>query len=171
MSEIFQSRRGFIRGAMAASGVVWLPTGFACSGEDDDPEGAVIVPEWQQMADGLEESNQCCWSRSQPATGQGAGGVDPHVPNISVSPTGLVTVSFAVDHPMTSAHWISTIYVRDQSNLVIGLRDYGQSALLPQYSRGEVPGMRFQAPPGTTRVQAYAYCNLHQHWAGDVVNV
>lgn len=171
MSEIYQNRRGFIRGAMAVSATVLVPSSFACSGEDDDPEGAMVIPEWQQMADGLEESNQCCWTRAQPATGEGAGGVDPHVPIVTVSRSGLVEVTFAAAHPMTAAHWISTIYVRNQNNLVIGLRDYGQAALLPQYSRGEVPGMRFQAPPGTTRVQAYAYCNLHQHWAGDAVNV
>lgn len=171
MSENYQSRRGFIQGALAASAVVAVPNTFACSGEDDADGGAVVIPEWQQIADGLEESNQCCWTRAQPATGEGAGGVDPHVPVVSVNRTGRVEVTFAMPHPMTEAHWITTIYVRDQNGLVIGLRDFGQAALLPQFSRGEVPSLAFQAPPGTTQVRAYAYCNLHQHWAGDVTNV
>lgn len=170
MSENHQSRRGFMQGALAVSAVVAVPSSFACSSEDNS-EGAVVIPEWQQIADGLEESNQCCWTRSAPATGQGAGAAATHVPVVTVSGTGLVQVTFAMAHPMTSAHWITTIYVRDQDGLVIGLRDFGQAALLPQFSRGEIPEMQFQAPPGTRQVRAYSYCNLHQHWAGDVESV
>jgi desulfoferrodoxin (superoxide reductase-like protein) len=170
MLERPQSRRGFMTEVLAASAVVAALAHLGCSSEDNS-ERAVLVPDWQQIADGLEASNQCCWSQSMPPSGPQAGSADMHAPVVSVSRSGEVEVTFAAAHPMTAEHWITTIYVRDQDGVVIGLRDFGQSALLPQFSRDEVPRLSFAAPPGTTRVRAFSYCNLHQHWAGESLDV
>jgi desulfoferrodoxin (superoxide reductase-like protein) len=94
-----------------------------------------------------------------------------HLPRVTLSDTDDIEVRFEEDHPMTTEHWITTLYVRDQDGVVIGFRDFGQSALLPQYSRDEVPELSFPAPIRTQWVRAYAYCNLHQHWAGDVLQL
>jgi len=130
------------------------------------------VPEWQQIADGLESSNQCCWNSGDLPTGASAGAPEEHLPVVTVTDPGLLKVTFVENHPMTAEHWITTLYVRDQNGIVIVLRDFGQAALLPQFARDEVPEIEdVQAPRGTTQVRAYSYCNLHQAWVGDLTEL
>lgn len=152
----------------------WAPLAalalFAC-GNADNTRSASVVPEWQQVADGLESSAQCCWSSEDLPTGEGAGAPEMHLPRIALSADDVIEVSFEADPAMTAEHWITTLYVRDQDAVVIGFRDFGQSALLPQFSRNEVPSLEFPAPLRTEWVRAYSYCNLHQHWVSDVLEL
>jgi desulfoferrodoxin (superoxide reductase-like protein) len=143
----------------------------ACGSTGGDPQRAVVVPEWQEVADGLEASNQCCFSRAEPPTDPAGGAPDNHAPELAVTDEGQAIVSLAAGHPMTESHWITTLYVRDQSGIVIGYRDFGQIGLKPQFSRNYVPELRFDLPAGTTNVRAFSFCNLHSHWVGIATNV
>lgn len=173
MSESNQSRRGFIKGTLAIGAVVAVPSGLACS-SDDPAEGAVVIPEWQEIADGLEAPNgPCCYTATAPpgAGVANAGQASNHLPVLTIANNGTVTVSLATPHPMirqngaTRAHWITTMYVRDQDGLVIGFRDFGQLEVKPQFEGRSNPSLSFSLPPGTTRVRAFSYCNLHDVWA------
>ena len=150
----------------AALGAVAL---LAC-GNADNTQSARIVPEWQQVADGL-ESAQCCWSREDLPTGAGAGTPEPHLPLVTLTAEDVIVVSYEADPAMTDEHWVTTLYVRDQDAVVIGYRDFGQAALLPQFSGNEVPSLEFPAPLRTEWVRAYSYCNLHQQWISDVLEL
>jgi desulfoferrodoxin (superoxide reductase-like protein) len=74
---------------------------------------------------------------------------------------GAATVT--VMHGMSVEHWISDIYLRNQDDIIIGYVEL----------TGEDPEARarFDLPRGTTRITAYAYCNLHDHWTADSVRV
>jgi len=176
MSESNHSRRGFIKGTLAMSAVVVVPSGLGCSSDDDAGGGAVVIPEWQEIADGLEAPNgPCCYTATAPpsATVPNPGKATNHLPVLAIASNGTVTVSLAEPHPMvrengtTRAHWITTMYVRDQDGLVIGFRDFGQLEVKPQFEGRNNPSLTFSLPPGTTRVRAFSYCNQHDAWASD----
>ena len=152
-----------LRAALAA------PALLAC-GNADNTRSAAVVPEWQQVADGL-ESAQCCWSREDLPTGAGAGAPEDHLPLVTLTDEDVIEVRYEADPAMTAEHWITTLYVRDQDAVVIGYRDFGQAALLPQFSGNEVPSLEFAAPLRTEWVRAYSYCNLHQQWISDALEL
>jgi desulfoferrodoxin-like iron-binding protein len=143
---------------------------FGC-GNADNTSRPPVVPEWEQAAAGLESSSQCCWSREQVPTADGAGTPEMHLPLVRLTEEDEIEVAFEQAHPMTAEHWITTIYVRNQDAVVIGFRDFGQAQLLPQFSRDQQPELSFAAPLRTTLVRAYSYCNLHGHWASDLVRL
>jgi desulfoferrodoxin (superoxide reductase-like protein) len=179
MSESNQSRRGFIKGTLAMSAVVVVPAGLACS-SDDPAEGAIVVPEWQEIADGLEApKGPCCYTAAAPpaANVANAGQASNHLPVLAIANSGTVTVTLGAAHPMvrengtTRAHWITTMYVRDQDGLVIGFQDFGQTEVKPQFEGRTNPSLSFSLPPGTTRVRAFSYCNQHDVWATEFESV
>ncbi|MET0414174.1 MAG: hypothetical protein ABW217_22885, partial [Polyangiaceae bacterium] len=67
-------------------------------------------------------------------------------------------------------HWLTVMYVRDQNNVVVYLRDFGQEQIKQQYLN-QNPTFSFDVPPGTTSLRAYSFCNLHQHWRGRRVEI
>jgi desulfoferrodoxin (superoxide reductase-like protein) len=179
MPENNQSRREFVQGVLAVSAVLVVPSGIGCS-SDDDVAGAIVVPEWQEVADGLEAPNgPCCYTETSPPGPNvtNRGDASNHLPVLTLRNNGLVIVSLANPHPMTRgnattpAHWITTMYVRDQDGLVIGFRDFGQSQVKPQFEGRTSPTLEFAMPPGTTSVRAFSYCNLHDVWATDIQRV
>jgi desulfoferrodoxin (superoxide reductase-like protein) len=158
-----------LRTALLASSAL-AGLSLAC-GNADNTQSATAVPEWQQVADGLESSAQCCWSAGELPTGDDAGAPEAHLPIISLLDGDILRVGFEQALSMTSEHWITTVYVRDQDGIVIGFRDFGQYQLLPQFADDPVPVLEFPAPLRTEWVRAYSYCNLHQHWVSDVLGL
>lgn len=143
-----------------------------CSSQSGQPVAtSVLVPQWQEVADGLEASNQCCYTPDDLPDDPNLGVPDQHLPVARVLAEGLLEITTAEPHEMTPEHWITTMYVRDQADVVIGFRDFGATELKPQFSRNYVPSLVFPLPAGTTRVRAFAFCNRHSHWASDAMRL
>jgi len=67
-------------------------------------------------------------------------------------------------HPIGVGHWIDLLYVLDQNDEVVTMRDLN--------SYESVPAMhRFAIPAGVTSLTPYEHCNLHGLYRGDVVAV
>jgi desulfoferrodoxin (superoxide reductase-like protein) len=166
----YRSRRAFSRRSLAAGAIAL--SGLACS--DGNTDGPVLVPEWQSIAAGLEATGgPCCWTEENPDTSEGAGMASNHAPLISVDSDGIATVSLAAEHPMDPEsagveHWITTMYAKNQDDVVVGFQHFGQTEVLPQWSGRRNPSLEFAVPAGTTSLRAYSYCNLHDHWASKV---
>lgn len=177
MSSNSPSRRQFIKnsGLSAAVTSFVLPTVVAC-GDDDAPFEPVL--EWEAKASALERNANCCWTEADPP-GMGSnndGRALNHAPVIAMDGSDLM-VFFEGGHPMTVAHWITSVYVKDQRGTVIWFSDFGETRILPaqvadgpQYN-ADNPAIIIEPPAGTTRVKAYAYCNRHQHWTSDVASI
>lgn len=176
MSDKAQSRRKFLANTSAITAAVALPA--AVVGCSDDKQPTVDVnPEWEEIADGLEQSKQCCWTGDENPVPANRPTVGAHLPEIEFSEVdgrmrarvftlgdeaGSGTLS---PHPMLREHWITTMYARNQDGVIVYLRDFGESEIKQQFINSS-PEMEFDVPAGTTWLRAYAFCNLHQHWRG-----
>ena len=164
-----KSHRTLIGSSLAAIAIAAAPGSFGCS--DGNLDAAVVVPEWQSIAAGLEaRGGPCCWTEANPDTSEGAGMASNHAPVLSIDSDGVATVSLAAEHPMDPPsagvkHWITTMYAKNQDGVVVGFQDFGQLEVLPQWAGRRNPSLEFVIPAGTTSLRAYAYCNLHDHWA------
>ena len=146
---------GFLGGAAATPAI-------ACYGSTPigggDPGEA-----WERRAQQLEESNGVNRADDE---GVWPGKAATHVPAIVVDKArGTATVSST--HPMTEAHWLTTIYVRDQDGVVIHLIEF----LARGADAATTATTTFSIPSGTTSMTAYAYCNLHDAWSSAEVAV
>lgn len=172
MSLKSPSRRQFIKksGLSAAVTSFVLPAGFACGSDDDEPFEPVL--DWESKASALEKSANCCWTAaSEPgADSDNAGRAPNHAPVVGTTADGDLKVWLASGHPMTEAHWITSMYVKDQRGVVIWYVNFGEERILPSQVATtpqwmeETPAILIRPPSGTTLVKAYAYCNLHQNW-------
>jgi hypothetical protein len=59
---------------------------------------------------------------------------------------------------VVGAHYITTIYVKTDAGMVIGLIEFAATDPAP-------PSVTFVLPAGTKSVTAYEFCNLHGLWA------
>jgi len=180
MSDRVQNRREFLAQSGMLASAAALPAALtACSSEDDPPAFQPNL-EWEDTADGLEQSPLCCWTGDPSETG--SPGVGAHLPEISIDTVNgrlRATVFTRGDenntgeiapHPMTAVHWLTVMYVRDQNNVVVYLRDFGQEQIKQQYLN-QNPTFTFDVPAGTTSLRAYSFCNLHQHWRGERIEI
>jgi desulfoferrodoxin-like iron-binding protein len=86
-----------------------------------------------------------------------------HVPLLSMAGD---TATVRVPHPMTSEHYITTVYLRDQDDIVLALYAFAQPV------PGEDEASVDQAIPvfvPVRAVTAYAHCNQHGVWKSDVL--
>lgn len=99
---------------------------------------------------------------------------EKHTPFIALNDDGTASVLVGriggSVHPMTGSpdgvgtpHWITEIYVMDQSRKIVAMSTLD--------SADEYATMNFTVPEGTTQVQAYAWCNIHGLWASAAVEV
>ncbi len=165
-SDTTMTRRGFFKMAGLATATIAIPSSlWACGGEVQfaNPDAANYTSEaprneaWEDLA---EMHEQELYTAEDP--GPWADKIDVHVPMITLN-EGEGTVTVSVMHGMSQEHWIPTIYVRDQDGIVVGLVELDGDA-------PEATGT-FTLPRGTTRVTAYAYCNLHAHWTAESMRV
>ena len=82
-----------------------------------------------------------------------SGKVAGHMPVLSINGT---SATVTVDHGMSSAHFIDTIYVRDQSGAVVHMQTFDGSEASAQTT--------FEIPSSATTLTAYEHCNLHGLW-------
>jgi len=146
------ARRSFL-GFLAGGGAA---TAAGCMiGEGEVP---VLSNEtWEARASQLEAASQTVYTAAAP--GMWAGKEGTHVPRITFDPDGSITVSST--HGMVQDHWITTLFVRDQDGKVIHLEE------LPGRGPAIGPARTTFVPRVDTRtITAYAYCNLHDLWAG-----
>ena len=68
---------------------------------------------------------------------------------------------------MTEAHWLTTIYGRDQDGVVIHLIEFVARGA----GAATAATTSFSIPSGTTSMTAYAYCNLHDAWSSVATQV
>ena len=96
--------------------------------------------------------------------GQYAGKEMSHTPVVELDD---LTAKINVNHPMNVDHWITTVYLKDQSGTVVFLREF-----LPQDQNmdGKL-SFDVELPTGVTKLQAYAFCNKHDLWKSTEVSV
>jgi desulfoferrodoxin (superoxide reductase-like protein) len=181
MSDRIQNRREFLAQSGMLASAAALPAAITGCSEDDSP-GVEVNQEWEEIADGLEQNPRCCWTGDPDEQAAGSPSVGAHLPEISFDRVDgrLVATVFtrgdedgtgqAAPHPMTTAHWLTVIYVRNQDNVVIALRDFGRSAIFQEFVDID-PRVTFDVPPGTTSLLPFSFCNLHQHWRGRRVDI
>jgi desulfoferrodoxin (superoxide reductase-like protein) len=177
MSDKAQSRRNFLANTSAITAAVALPAAVVGCSEEDNQPSVEVNPEWEEIADGLEQSKQCCWTGDEDPAPPNRPTVGAHLPEIEFEEVdGRVRASVftlgdeagngqLAPHPMLREHWITTMYVRNQDGIVISLRDFGEAAIKQQFINSD-PRFEFDVPAGTRWLRAYAFCNLHQHWRG-----
>jgi desulfoferrodoxin (superoxide reductase-like protein) len=181
MSDRMQNRREFLAQSSVIASAAALPAAITgCS--EDDPPPVEVNQEWEEIADGLEQNPRCCWTGAADEVAKGSPSIGAHLPQISLDTVDgrLVATVFtfgdedasgqAKPHPMTAAHWLTVMYVRNQDNVVVSLRDFGRAAIYTEFLDID-PRFSFDVPPGTTSLRAFSFCNLHQHWRGPTVEI
>jgi desulfoferrodoxin (superoxide reductase-like protein) len=179
MSDRVQNRREFLAQSSAITSAMALPAVLSSCASDDESR-VQSNPEWEEIADGLEQNPRCCWTGDPAQTDSPS--VGAHLPQISIDTVDgrLVATVFTFGdedntgqlrpHPMTAQHWLTTMYVRDDQNVVIALRDFGRAAIFQEFVNID-PRVTFDVPPGTKWLRGFSFCNLHQHWRGPKVDI
>jgi desulfoferrodoxin (superoxide reductase-like protein) len=88
-----------------------------------------------------------------------------HVPAVTLSGT---TAMVETPHVLTAAHYITALYLKDQTNQIIAFLELEQPAAGDAFPKATAT---FVIPAGTTKVTAFSHCNLHDVWKSDPVNV
>ncbi|KAJ9456028.1 Adenylate cyclase [Diplonema papillatum] len=95
---------------------------------------------------------------------------DKHTPFVEiVGSSATVTIGQGVGHPTLASadpaliHYVSTIYVVDQHDVVFSMKDFS-----PMESS---PTLLLDIPYGVTAVKAFSYCNVHGLFEGPSTNV
>lgn len=92
--------------------------------------------------------------------------VNGHMPVVQSIEGGFITVT--VNHGMSIEHWITTIYMRDQTS---GRVFYLKEFMPLDVDEGQEKGVTVIAPfPNDVKLFAvYSYCNLHDLWMCDPI--
>jgi superoxide reductase len=127
---------------------VAVPSWLSASEAQAAPEKTAA---WQARAKELEGKGPI-YTATAPGKWKGKEG--SHVPVASFE-AGQVTI--LTKHPMTTEHWITTHYIKNQKGDVIGLKEFA----------GTDPEAKstFPVPKGTTILTVYSHCNLHDLWS------
>ena len=165
------SRRNLLGTAIASLAVSHLS---ACGGETEYLNGETVRTEreaWAERANRLEKLT--IYSEANPPADPEANKPAAHLPMVTIDQAaGYVNVF--INHVMQPAHWITTIYFRDQDGTVFYLKELlpGDVDLGADGSPLEKGVTAFAPiPKGTTQVSAFAFCNLHEHWYSGPVTV
>ena len=113
--------------------------------------------QWQSIAAQLDAKQPISHDEAQFPSGW-SGKVAGHMPVLSINGT---SATVTVDHGMSSAHFIDTIYVRDQSGAVVHMQTFDGSEASAQTT--------FEIPSSATTLTAYEHCNLHGLWKSALV--
>lgn len=149
------NRRDFLKHAATIATVVAVPAFTGCTTEEEE-SGPEINMEWEDRATALEATT---WTADNP-------GVKPevHLPEATYNADAR-TMTISVPHVMEAGHYITTIYIRDQDGIVLGLKEYETPSV-----DGDPPSVDISLHESTTAIVAYAYCNLHDNWAGGSIS-
>ncbi len=149
------NRRQFLKHAATIATVVAVPALTGCD-DGEENSGPEINMAWEDRATELEATT---WTADNPGDKP-----EVHLPEVTYN-AGARTMTVSVPHVMEAGHYITTIYIRDQDGVVLGLQEYETPS-----ADGDPPSVDLSLHESTTAVVAYAYCNLHQNWAGSSVS-
>lgn len=156
MKKEMIDRRDFLKRTSVAAIAFAVPTwvwSTACG-----PAAVEKNATWEARATELEGKGTVL---TKEAPGKWSEKVTPHIPAATFN-KGANSVDIVVPHPMTEAHWISDVYIKNQDGIVIGFMTWeaknyeGEAATQAKAT--------FTLPAGTTEITTYSYCNLHDHW-------
>lgn len=157
------SRRNILKGSAAIA----LSTLAACGGETEFAQSTTVRTEldvWTERANRMEQTN--VYSDSNPPADPTTNKPEAHLPMVTIDQeNGYVNAYIA--HVMQPAHWITTVYFRDQEGSVFYLKELLPGDVdLDANGNPKEKGVSWYAkiPKGTTKVAAFAFCNLHGHW-------
>ncbi len=154
---------GFIGGSTVAACTVGVP-------------GSTVAVDanWETRAAQLEEASGTPYSAANEGKWTGKSG--GHVATVVKNSDGSMTASCT--HPVVDAdtaamppvaqHLITTMYARDvESNAVLHLVEF----VTRGPSRATVATMTFSIPQGVTSIKVYTYCNEHDLWVTEAIDV
>ncbi|HAA53185.1 MAG TPA: hypothetical protein DCE42_00430 [Myxococcales bacterium] len=158
MNKSSMDRRAFLRNSSAAALLFTVPTWVWSTGCGSGPEVVEKNETWEKDAAALEAKGTVL-TKEEP--GKWSEKVTPHIPAATFN-EGANSVDVVVPHPMTTEHWISDVYIKNQDGIVIGYQKWEAKA----YEGDEAKAAKatFTLPAGTTMIAMYSYCNLHDHW-------
>jgi desulfoferrodoxin (superoxide reductase-like protein) len=150
------SRRNFVSRAGSCAGLLavspWLVGCVAEVGEGGDLPNEV----WEDQAALLEGSkvydSKTLWNGEPKAAA--------HVPQARAEADKVIVY---VPHPMTQAHWITTVYLRDPDGLVVAF----EQLPMPREDQDAMGVTVMFDRPSAASVTAYADCNLHDVWKSE----
>lgn len=161
-----KTRRELIKYGGAIAVAVQVPSFLiGCSREDLEPlkgnttltprtvRKKVINEQWEQRAKQLEDSGIIKSRENIEDHHSTDEELKNHLPQITF---GHNAIAMRVPHTMEPSHFITTVYVRDQDKRVFGLKE-----LLPV---DKIAWASFMVPAGTTKIYAFAFCSVHDHW-------
>lgn len=148
------NRRDFLKTTGLLATAAFLPTQLIGCGD-----GADVNNDWETRATELEALTEV---RTEANPGPWSEKVGGHLPAVEFDMDNT-NVTVRTSHGMSEDHYITTIYIRDQNGVVVGLKE-----LNPTDSEAAAD---FTLPEGTTAITAYSYCNLHDHWMTESVTI
>ena len=150
------NRRSFIKRTSALIGLSLLPIPLTrCGALTPGIDEVTIDQAWEDRASELEAHGEL---RTATNPGPWAEKIGGHLPAVSLE-AGSGQLTVITSHGMNADHYITTLYIRNQDGIVIGLKEFS-----PQDPEAKAV---FTYPKGTIKVQAFSFCNLHDHWMAE----
>jgi len=141
------SRRAFIKYNGLATITVAVPA-WLRSGQVEAATAKNAA--WETRAKELEGKGPI-YTAADPGKWKGKEG--GHVPTATFDSSGVTVFT---KHPMTTDHYITTHYIKNDKGVVIGLKEF-------QATDNEAKST-FPLPKGTKSITVYSHCNLHDLW-------
>jgi desulfoferrodoxin (superoxide reductase-like protein) len=144
------NRRDFLKQSGVLASLAFLPSLVGCgTGSDDEVS---INSTWESRATELEAKADIRTANKPGPWGEKVAG---HLPAVDVEHTSK-QLTVATAHGMSEEHYITTLYVRNQDGIVIGLKEFSPTDAEPKAV--------FSYPKGTTKITVYSHCNKHDNW-------
>lgn len=156
VSSQAMDRRTFLKNSGLLATVAFIPTQLWGCG--DVTSDGVVNAAWAARADELEAA--AVLTAKYP--GEWSEKVGSHVPEIELN-LGEGSITVRTNHGMAEDHYISTLYVRNQHGMVVGMQEFSGTDAEAVAT--------FTLPKGTEHVVAYSYCTKHDHWKSDATDV
>src|SRR5688572_26850830 len=137
-----QGRRDFLNLLGISTAVALVPWLEGCGSDADDDSPVEPNAEWERIA--AEKEATGVYTAQQP--GEWVGKEATHLPKLTFDMTAK-TVTVTVGHPMTAEHWITAVYIRNEDDVVIGLKEFLGTDLEATAT--------FSFPASTTKITAY----------------
>ena len=144
------NRRDFLKQSGVLASLAFLPSLVGCGSNSDSDVS--IDSGWETRADELEAKADIRTANKPGPWGEKVAG---HLPAVAVERNSK-QLTVVTAHGMSDEHYITTLYVRNQDGIVIGLKEFSPTDTEPKAV--------FTYPKGTTKISVYSHCNKHDNW-------
>ena len=144
------NRPDFLKQSVILGSIALLLCLTNCGSSSEDEVS--INSSWETHADKLENQEDL---RTADQPGPWGEKIAGHLPAVAVERNSK-QLTVVTAHAMSDEHYITTLYVRNQDGIVIGLKEFSPADAEPKAV--------FTYPKGTSRISVYSHCNQHDNW-------